>query len=259
MNPLRPSLLCRPRTHGPVLSLLLSVVIGAALPLSGRNATSPRASSPPAQTAPPAYPDDVHVPKGCYISTLAYLAKFHLEFATESGTPLTVLLRRFDGPHTIALVSWQGRWWGRDEFSGVFDLQSAVSNKDDTTRLRALAECILDRLSVRHLKGGYITAPNPTSELSDRERCEAVHAAATLLPCASQLYWVGCNRGVIPLLFFQPSERTIAVYDPASGTATAECVLRSAPTVVTMVASELGYRANAVWPGSRFVIASATR
>lgn len=153
------------------------------------------------------------------------------------------------------MVSWQGRWWGRDEFSGVFDLQSVVSHNDCTVRLRTQAESILERLAVRHLKGGYITALGPISELSDRVRWEAVQVAASLLPCASQLYWVGCNRGVIPLLFFQPSDGMIAVYDPASGTATAECAMRSAPKVVTMVASELGYRASSVWPGSHFVFA----
>jgi hypothetical protein len=53
-------------------------------------------------------------------------------------------------------------------------------------------------------------------------------------------------------LFFQPAVGVIAVYDPATGTATAECERRSIPTIVTMVASRLGYSVVAVSPDPQF-------
>lgn len=202
---------------------------------------------------PPAYRDTAHVPVGCYISTFTFLAKFLADHPQEQGRPLTVNLPSFGGPHTIALVSWQGRWWGRDEYSGVFDLRWAVAATHDMVQLRKAAEYHLGKLSAWHYRIGKIKlAGRAPDEIADGARWEAVRTAARLLPLGSQIFRVGCRGREIPLLFFQPAVGVIAVYDPATGTATAECERRSIPTIVTMVASRLGYSVVAVSPDPQF-------
>ena len=71
-------------------------------------------------------------------------------------------------------------------------------------------------------------------------------AAAQLLPCPGQIFWVRCGRSEVPFLFFQPTTGVIAVYDPANGTATAECTPTDIPGVVAMVATRLGYTVAAI-------------
>lgn len=228
--------------------------LAGALPFDAVSLISLRATEPStaaARTAPPAFADAVHVPNGCFISTLSYLAKFRAAYPEERGTNLTVVLRNFAGPHTIAVVTWRGQWWGRDEYSGVFKLRCAVAPADDIARLRTQATSTLEGIASRHLKSGRIAAaPVSLDGLHQGKRLAAVVAAADLLPRTSQIYWVRGHHGVVPFLFFQPAEGTVAVYDPASGTATGECALRNITTVVTMVANELGYVPTAVWPDS---------
>jgi hypothetical protein len=232
---------------------LLSVFVTAGVVVSGYSSESAGPG-----TAPPAYRDTAHVPLGCYISTYAYLAKFLANYPHEVGQPLTVNLPSFGGPHTIALVSWQGRWWGRDEYSGVYELRCAVAETHDIEQLGETAEYFLRRLSAWHHRTGKIgISTRAPAEIADGARWDSVRTAARLLPIDSQIFRVSCRKREIPLLFFQPAANVIAVYDPANGTATAECELRSATTIVAMVASRLGYKVVAVWPEQQLVSVDA--
>ena len=74
---------------------------------------------------PPVFADAAHVANGCYISAVAYLAKFSTAFPAERGEPAAFVLPSAGGsnqPHTLAIVSWRGEWWARDEYFGVVPL-----------------------------------------------------------------------------------------------------------------------------------------
>ncbi len=75
---------------------------------------------------------------GCYVSTIAFLARFQAEFPGERGVPLVMVRRNANTvrwSHTIALVSWRGEWWGRDEYYGVFALDREVGAYPDPDQL----------------------------------------------------------------------------------------------------------------------------
>jgi hypothetical protein len=250
MNPLLPVPTRHAGSRRPVISLILVVVVAGALAPRNACAEPDDASASPSaatRSSPPDFPDAVHLPQGCYISAVVYLERFRAEFPTEYGATLTIAPSVFAGPHTIALVTWKGKWWGRDEHCGIFDLHSAVAEDRSREQLRAAAECALNRFVSRHRKLGRLSASFDLPRgLSKANREEAVATAASLLPYASRIVWVRCGRQDIAFLFFQPAEGTIAVYDPASGTAHAECAATNFSAVVATVATRLGYKVTAV-------------
>lgn len=215
------------------LCRLLLVVTGASTP-------SLAATAPLAAAVPPAFPDAAHVTQGCYISTVAYLARFAAAHPAERGHTLRVDIPTFDGPHTIALVSWRGGWWARDEYCGVFPLDRPVRERDDIAALRPRAEGVLRRLADRSVRQGKIALVRER-RLTSLERERDVSLAAALLPGASATYWVRCGAAELPFLFFQPKPGKIAVYDPATGTATADCDPVDAAELVRAVARRIGY------------------
>lgn len=192
-------------------------------------------------TRPPAYADAAHVEQGCYISTIAYIARLACEFPMERARPLTISLPNFDGPHTVALLTWRGGWWARDEYSGVFALDRLVGADFDEKQLRTRTEQVLRRLASRQLEAGKIDGGTRRT-LSPLERHHEVATAAAALPCGSEAFWLRTPDGDLPVLFFQPFPGRIAVYDPAWGTATADCTPTNVPQLVSMVAERLGYR-----------------
>ncbi len=192
-------------------------------------------------SAPPSFRDAVHVPRGCYISTMVFLARFHAEHPTERGEPLTLELASYDGPHTVALISWRGMLWGRDEYCGVFPLHVAVVSSS-VVEIRRRAALALTRLSSQYLKRGLID-PATESEraMSPEARRAAVARAAALLPVRGEIWELRQGRERLPFLFFRPAAEQIAVYDPAYGTATAHCRACSPGLVVAAVLLRLGY------------------
>ena len=242
----------------------LMVGLLAALPVQ---AESPKRGEAPAivegtsLAAPPVYPDAAHVPEGCYLSAFRYLAKFGQAYPAERGMMLTVAWPSVGGLHTLAVVSWRGRWWARDEYGGVFDLRCAVAEIADPTLLRKQAEEALKRLTVRQWRFARQDRPDSgTGELSLTKRREAVAAAADLLPCPSQCFLLRQGRTEIPVLFFQPSAGLVAVYDPSAGTAVAESKATHPARIVALMAAQLGYEDGVIRPGeSHFAAALVER
>jgi len=210
---------------------------------------SPAARAITAPATPPEFPDTTHVHEGCYISSVAYLARFAAEFPGEFGAPCSVHPRIYPRPHTVALLTWAGEWWLRDEFAGVMRLNLPVASREITETVRRRAELMLDR-RVRRLSP------------ADRERIlslglhgrRAVDAsyeiaqAARLLPFASALYRVKSDGREIPVLFFRPGPGRIALYDPQFGTATAETAGTNSAKLVEAIAARLGYNVTSVRP-----------
>lgn len=200
------------------------------------------ASDDGASPVPPAFADAHHVLQGCYLSTLAYLARFRAAFPAERAAPLTVELKKFHGRHTIAVVSWRGCWWGRDEFFGIFALDRRVAKEPDVTRLVHRAEKVLDEHAahvVSSSRGEW--APPPPRQLPAAERARLVRLAAELLPIPSELFWLGGAREEIPLLLFRPAPRVVCIYDPLTGTAQAETDATHGPSIARAFAAQLGY------------------
>lgn len=198
-----------------------------------------------AASAPPDFPDTTHVPEGCYISTAVYLTKFRAAFPGELAAPVSVRVKHYLGPHTVALVSWSGRWWLRDEFMGVIALDAAVNAGAVSETLRAKAEATLDRRT-------RLLSKRTRERLTDfgdrivaaRNETRDVATAAMLLPCDSERFWVRCGDREVPMLFFRPAAGVVAVYSPVHGTATAETTITSSRRVVELVARELGYNVS---------------
>jgi len=196
---------------------------------------------------PPDFPDGMHVENGCYLSTLVYLAKFIAAFPGEQAASVMVQPRNYDEPHTIALVSWRGRWWGRDEYCGVFEVDAATHPATVTDSLTSAAEKALEKYSARLAKAGRVAIAPPTpNDLPLEKRAHEIAAARALLTCDSALFWVKTGGRELPFLFFHPAPGLIAVYDPVSGTATAESVMTNGARVVELVAAKLGYKVAAV-------------
>lgn len=106
-------------------------------------------------TPPPAFADPVYVLNGCHISSLNFIARFNQEFPHERAELARVLVRSVDDlriRHTIALFTWQGAWWCRDDIVGLAALEETVNSNADLAALAAKAEAALDRVEARQLR-----------------------------------------------------------------------------------------------------------
>ncbi|MDP3073101.1 MAG: hypothetical protein Q8N18_22600 [Opitutaceae bacterium] len=205
------------------------------------------ARAAPGPATPPDFPDTTHVREGCYISSVAYVARFAAEFPGEFGAPCSVHPRIYPKRHTVALVTWAGEWWLRDEFAGVMRLNLPAASREITETVRRRAEVTLDR-RVRGLTSSE-RARILSLGLHGSRTLDAAHEiaeAARLLPYASALYRVESNGREIPVLFFRPSPGWIALYDPHFGTATAETDSPRDAAIVEAIAERLGYRVTSV-------------
>ena len=208
------------------------------------------AASAATLSAPPADPDATHVLNGCHLSSLRFLNRFLADYPAEHGQTLVVTMRNADGSvqaHTIALVSWQGQAWCRDEYYGVFSLDCAAEARPNLDRLSARAERKLERHAQLMVRTGQAAARREhPAQLSAEDNLRDVTTATTIIPYATTIYWVRCGHHEIPMAFFRPAANRIAVYDPVHGTSTANCSCPDDAKVVQLVAARLGYRADRV-------------
>jgi hypothetical protein len=192
---------------------------------------------------PPVFPDVVHVANGCYISATAYIARFHAAYPAEKSEPAALSLPNADGsvkPHTVAIVSWHGGWWARDEFYGVVNLHAPSS--------RPWSQPLVERLTERAFRHRAAGLPRrePDSQPDGVEgiawRMDQIDAARRLLPTESRVVWLKSGLQETPFLFFRRAEDGgFAVYDPVFGTVRAVSRLNEPAALVTAVAERLGY------------------
>lgn len=225
---------------------LMTLALLVTLSLAGLRAETDSAT-------PPMFADAGHVLNGCYLSATAYLARFSAEFPGERGAPVAISPKGFGGKHTIALVTWRGEWFGRDEYFGVFALGRSVAAHPTASALARRAEMVLSTFAVTEVRAGRAEyAPTAPAVLSAAERAELIRRAADALPLASEVFWVRGHGEPLAFLFFRPAAGVIAVYDPLHGTATSETTLTDGATVVGLVATNLGYPVAAVSADATF-------
>jgi hypothetical protein len=249
------SLLRNRRTnHGTWLgSLVLGIALIATLAVPAASAFESLPNGSATFSAPPSYPDVVHVFNGCHLSTLRYLSRFLSEFPQEHGQTLTISMMEADGTktiHTIALISWLGQSWCRDEYFGVFCLNCRFDPQADLRRLVGVAEIKLHEQAAKVIgtTGMPLRRSAPT-QMSAEQRISEVTAATRIIPGSSTIFWVQSGQCELPLAFFRPTAQLIAVYDPLHGTCTAKCSNCDDSAVVRSVAERLGYRPVGVRKG----------
>lgn len=223
----------------------LAVMITPAIPLASGQTND--------TAAPPHHPDTVHVPEGCYVSTVAYLARFSAEFPADWGAPFTAFLASNRWHHTVALVTWRGEWWLRDEFLGVRRLNLPVASPAISETVARRAEAAIGRMASQVSR----TLRARIAGVGRRfDAAQEVAKAAALLPSPGEVFLVSSLDREIPVLFFRPCPGSIALYDPNFGTATAETAATNSASIVEAVAQRLGYKVTSVRPGSRHLIAA---
>jgi hypothetical protein len=248
--------LCSCRRSGIRLGLAPSAL--ALLCLTGFTARADSAvPAAPPPVAPPHFTIHEHVFNGCHLSTIAFLARFHADFPAEHGEAIIIFFRnasRVRKAHTVALVSWRGSWWCRDEYFGVMALGRKVEPHPDRARLTERLQVVLERRAHEFMDtaGGERPAEAP-AELTGAERFHQAVVATRIIPFPSRIYWVGHGRGAVPVVFFRTGPAEIGLYDPAYGTCVATCALQDDARVVGLAAARLGYDAREVHPVSGIV------
>jgi hypothetical protein len=216
---------------------------------------SPVANDPSAAalSAPPAFPDSAHIPNDCHLSTVAYLTRYLAMYPSESGEPLVLAMHNDAGQswhHTVAIISWHGQTWCREEHFGVFALDCSFAQRPNPNRLAIKAESAL-RNHARLVMGrsGADPLTPPPSDLSAAEKIQDVTAAVHMVPFPATVYWIRNGKTETPMAFFRPNSRQIAVYEPLHGTCLAECASHDDARIVALVAARIGFRVNGVRAG----------
>jgi hypothetical protein len=196
---------------------------------------------------PPAHPDKIHVSNGCQLSTVRYLAQFKSEYPGETGEVLEISLPEADRNHAVALISWHGQLWCRDEYFGVFPLECAAEPRPRPEALADRAESMLRRQAARliHRDGARTVHPSE-GPMSPDQRLAEVIRARLIIPFRSTLFWIRDGGHEIPVIFFRLTSDWIAVYDPPNGTCLARCESLDVPAVVSRVAEKLGYAVDGI-------------
>jgi hypothetical protein len=211
----------------------------------------------PAPITPPRYTIEDHVYNGCHLSTLAFLARFNADFPNEQGEALILSMRHARGVrknHTVALVSWRGSWWCRDEYFGVLALGRKAEAHPDMARLTERLQVVLERRGREFVDMPGVERPvEAPSELTVAERFHQAVVATRIIPVPSRIFWVGKGRSAVPVVFFRTGASEIGLYDPLNGTCVATCALQDDAKVVALAAARLGYDAREVHPDSGIV------
>lgn len=197
---------------------------------------------------PPVFPDVVHVANGCFVSAVVYISRFTAAFPGERGETAALMLPNDDGqikPHTLAVVTWHGEWWARDEYYGVFSLSEPVERPWTLGRLRrrAITEMSAAAARARRERRPVRQVRPPTKTLATRAwRREQIDTAQALLPLPAEVCWFDGSSGPEPFLFFRLGGDRFAVYDPSVGTASANSPEHQSGRLVAAVARRMGYR-----------------
>ena len=199
---------------------------------------------------PPSYPDEIHVLNGCRLSTARYLERFRDAFPDEHGEVLNIRMPDAGQNHAVALVTWHGQLWCRDEYFGVFPLECSVEARPRRPELADRAEDLLARQAARLIhKEGAPRMRLAREPISAGQLLQEVALAVRIIPFPTTLFWIRSGDLEVPLIFFRPTSERVAVYDPLHGTCLAKCACHDDAKVVSQIAAELGYSVDAIRTG----------
>lgn len=200
--------------------------------------------------SPPCYPDRIHVPNGCELSAVRYLAQFRFDHPGERGEILSICMPNITRNHAVAVITWHGQFWCRDEYFGVFPLECRAEPRPATGELVKRTETLLRQQAARQIH--QVGAPEVQiawERMSARQRLAAVVQAARIIPFPTTLFWIRSGDREFPVVFFRPMTQYIAVYDPLNGTCLAKCACRDDAKVVLQVVTRLGYVVDGIHNG----------
>jgi hypothetical protein len=209
---------------------------------------------------PPSYREARPVVNGCHISTLVFTARYRTEFPDERCEAARIELRDHGGVginHSIALMTWRGEWWCRDDLLGVARLGVSVTAGEDVVQLANRAERILDRVEERLARSRRLRGAPFGDNPSIPARLREISAAAALLGSPSRIFWVQAGGREIPVLLYRPAAGEIAVYEPTLGSCLGTIDERNDARVVRLVAERLGYVVAEVRPDTRTALLPA--
>jgi hypothetical protein len=196
---------------------------------------------------PPVFPDVVHVANGCYVSAVTYVARFSAAFPAERAEPAAFVLPNAGGgdqPHTLAIVSWHGEWWARDEYFGVVPLGCPSASPWNPRLAQLRADAGFRRVAASQRREAVALREKtlrPPGRMGPDWRLAEVLAAQGILPFPSQIHWLHDGMRLIPFLYFRPGADRFAVYDPAIGTASAVSLAGDEASLVAAAVTRLGY------------------
>ncbi len=209
----------------------------------------PSVTGEDALSGPPCYPDSVHVLNGCHLSTIRYLAQFKSEYPSERGDVLVISTSDADRNHAVALITWHGQLWCRDEYFGVFSLDSLEPRPNSEVLVDRIENILRERAAQSGHKGGGPNTHLARGSISKDQRLVEVVRAKQIVPFCTTLFWIRSKNQEIPMLFFRPASQRIAVYDPLHGTCIASCECHDDSRIVSYVAVKFGYSVDGVRSG----------
>jgi hypothetical protein len=165
----------------------------------------PSATGKDAMSAPPCYPDKIHVSNGCHLSTVRYLAQFKSDYPDEQGEVLEISLPDACRNHSVALVTWHGRLWCRDEYVGVFPLECRAEPRPKPEVLVEWTEYLFRQQAARLIqRDGAANTHFTRGPMSKEQRLAEVARAEQIIPFRTTVFWIRCKNQEIPVIFFAP-------------------------------------------------------
>ncbi len=164
-------------------------------------------AAPAKEGSPPWWPDKIYAANGCFLSASAYVARLVSTYPAAKASTQTVEIPSCRG-HTIAVVSWNGVKYGRDQYIGVFK----IGDGDPQASFEA---------ALRRWRQEKRTHPYPERRphsMAER-RAEVLLARSIMAFAKTELLPVNTPTGVVTVLTWRTPTGELAIYEPTLGTA----------------------------------------
>lgn len=157
--------------------------------------------------APPWWPDQIYAANGCYLSASAYVARLASTYPAADATTYTVEIPSCR-KHTIAVVTWNGVKYGRDQYIGVFKIGDSDPQTSFVATLRRWWQA----------KRTHRYPEKRPSSIAERH-AEVLLARQIMSFAKTELVPVITPTGAVTILTWQTTTGELAIYEPMLGTA----------------------------------------